>query len=132
MSRLLKFVKGYSPEFVENGSNDDVMCIDIAVEFSLSLFFEVGISNIEIDDNGYIHNELGSFYYNGTCCWMWAITNKTTNSRDFNHVGNFYLTDGETANRIPTRKKIWADFKKAITPNLDKALKKFAKDNGII
>lgn len=130
MGNLTKFVLGYSPEFIENGT-DDFMYIDIAVEFSLNLFFEVGVNHVEIDKDGYIHNELGSFYYNGDCCWMWAVTNKSTRSHDFSSVGKFYLTDGETVNTIPTRKKIWANFKKAITPKLNKALKKFAKENGL-
>ena len=130
MKNLTKFVLGYSPEFIENGGSD-FMYIDIAIEFSLNLFFEAGITNVEIDKDGYIDNELGSFYYNGNCCWMWAITNKSTRSRDFSRVGKFYLTDGETACRIPTHKKIWAAFKKTITPKLDKALKKFAKENDL-
>lgn len=130
MEGLAKYVTGYFPEFVENGTDEEnFMYIDIAIEFSLNLFREAGITNIEIDKVGYTENELGIFFFNGKACWMWAITNKSTKSRNFKHVGKFYLTDTETVTRIPTRKKIWAKFKKEITPELDKALQKFAKEN---
>ncbi len=125
---LTKYIIGYSPEFIENGN---FAYIDIAIEFDLQLFRALKL-DCEPDENGYVHNELGSFYYNGNCCWFWAITNKTSNSRNFNTVGDFYLTDGETCTRIPTRKKIWSDFKKAITIDLNKALKKFAKEEDLI
>lgn len=129
MENLIKFVSGYSPEFIENGTDGDFMYIDIAVEFSLNLFIAAGITTIEVDKNGYISNELGTFYFNGNVCWMWAVTNKSTRSRNFKHVGKFYLTDSESGTKIPTNKKIWANFKKEITPKLDEALQKFAEEN---
>ena len=58
---LTKYIIGYSPEFIENG---DSAYIDIAIEFDLQLFRALKLG-CEPDENGYVHNELGSFYYNG-------------------------------------------------------------------
>lgn len=132
MKNLIKYVTGYAPEFTDNGASEGVWFIDIAIEFSIELFYELGINGIAVDSDGYIHNKLGDFYYNGHCCWFWAITNKSNKSRNFDNIGQFYLTDGETCCKLPTREKIWSDFKKAITPKLSKALKKFAKEEGLI
>lgn len=128
MENLIKYVIGYSPEFIENGCDEYFSYIDIAIEFETVLFDKLGL-NSEPDKWGYIHNELGSFYFDGNCCWFWAISGKSTRSFKYDKIGKFYLTDGETASRIPTRKKIWREFKKAIIPKLDKALKKFAIEN---
>lgn len=130
MENLIKYVLGCSPELIENGTDGEFQYIDIAVEFELGLFEELGL-NSKPDKDGYIENELGVFYYNGGCCWFWAVTNKSTRSHKFDHVSDFYLMDSESGRRIPSRKKVWRDFKKAITPKLDKALKKFAKENGL-
>lgn len=127
MKDLAKYVIGCSPEFIENDCDEYNMYIDIAVEFELGLFEELGL-NSKPDKNGYIENDLGVFYYNGDCCWFWAVTNKSTRSHKFDHVGDFYLTDSESGRRVPARKKIWRDFKKAIAPKLDKALQEFAEE----
>jgi hypothetical protein len=126
MKDLTKYVRGYSSEF----TGDDY--IDIAVEFSLELFHEAGIS-IDKTEDGYIETDLGVFYCgDNDWTWFWAITNKKASSRDFDHVGKLYLTDSESGARIPMNKKIWADFKKAIEPKLNKALKKFAREEELI
>lgn len=129
---LIQYVSGYAPEFIDNDCSDDMSYIDIAIEFNIKLFDELGL-NSQRDKDGYIENELGIFYsQNGEMSWFWAITNKSTKSRNFDKVGDFYLTDSETGSRISARPKIWREFKKAITPKLDKALKKFAKEEGLI
>lgn len=129
---LIQYVSGYAPEFIDNDCSDDMSYIDIAIEFNIKLFDGLGLSS-QRDKDGYIQNELGVFYsQDGEMSWFWAITNKSTKSRNFDKVGDFYLTDSETGSRISARPKIWREFKKAITPKLNKALKKFAKEEGLI
>lgn len=121
---LMNFIVGYSPEIID-GEN-----IDIAIEINPNFFRYLGM-NAEADQDGYIENELGNFYVNhNNITWIWVITNKTINSRDFSRVGNFYLTDSETGNRLGgvLNRVLYNKFKKAITPYLNKALLKFYKE----
>lgn len=119
---LIKYITGYAPEIIDGNH------IDIAIEFNIDLFKELGIKTIPHTEECYIETEIGSFY----CCyphentsWFWAVTKKTLNTRKFNSIGIFYLTDGDGSTNINTRKKIWSKFKKDLEPGLIKALKDF-------
>lgn len=117
-----KYIHGFTAELINDKH------IDIAIEVSPKIFEILGVKNQHITDDNYIENDFGVFYLtDNNIVWFWAITNKTINSRVIDRIGKFYLTDGETSQKIPMRTKQLREFKKIITPKLNKELKKYFK-----
>lgn len=111
--------------------------LDFAITFEAGLLKdkELGIAAYQ-DDGDAIKTDIGYFYtgdadQNGIRrSWFWAccrnsITEGSVGRRS--KIGNFFLTDSESAGSIPNN-KFFREFKKAIIPYLEEEMRRAFKE----